>query len=168
MQLLDPPAAEVDVEALMHQLRSGVREGGAGPFGSASAGNSAKRDAAAMHLTEVERNAEVGTVIPSFERFGRLKRKAAWWTSRVVLYLAKIITVPQRRVNFGLLQAVRGTLACLKEEEVARLELQARVQLLERTVAALRTQLEDARKPAGEEGERGWRAAPHFHAGQHR
>jgi hypothetical protein len=83
-------------------------------------------------------------------------RKAARFTSRVVMYLAKVITVPQRRVNFALLQAARGTLGCLKEEEAARLELQARVQLLEQTVSALRSQLEGAEKHSTDANGQGW------------
>jgi hypothetical protein len=148
MQILKSIPAEVDVESLMIQLRAGAREGGGAMFGSSShAQHSAKRDAVSTHLSEVERYAEVGTVVPAFERFGKFKRKAARFTSRVVLYLGRVISVPQQRVNFAALQALRGIIGCLKDEETARLELQARVQLLERTVAVLRSQLENA--PAG-------------------
>ncbi len=151
MQLFDAIASEVDVESLMHQLRSSVSESqttgrlfGAG----ASSGHCAKRDAVLTQLSEVERHAAVGTIVPQFERFGRIKRSFARFTARAVLYLARIITAPQRQVNFGMLQALRATLACLKEEEAARLELQARVQLLDRTLAALRAQIEPAASQA--------------------
>lgn len=148
MQLFEALASEVDVESLMHQLRAecgGESQSCERLFGAgAAAGRSAKRDAVLALLSEVERNAAVGTIVPQFERFGRVKREAARFISRVVLYLGRIISVPQQRVNFGLLQALRSTLACLKEEEAARLELQARVQLLDRTLAALRAQLEQS------------------------
>ncbi len=153
-----PFPLEVDVESIMIQLRSAGREGGGALFGAAGgASHSAKRDAISTHLAEEERSADVGTVVPGFERFGRVLRKAARFTSRVVMYLAKVVTVPQRRVNFALLQAARGILGCLKDEEAARLELQARVQLLEQTVSALRGQIESAAKTTHEAD------GPHWH-----
>lgn len=151
----------------MIQLRSSGRGGGGAMFGGSSgASHSAKRDAVSTHLADVERYGDVGTVIPAFERFGRVLRKAARFTSRVVMYLGKVITVPQRRVNFALLQAARGTLGCLKEEEAARLELQARVQLLEQTVSALRSQMESAEKHSSDAGGQGWQGH-RVHAASH-
>lgn len=163
-----PPSTEVDVESIMLQLRSAGREGGA-MFGAAGgASHGAKRDAVTTQLAEVERFADIGTTIPGFERFGRVLRKAARMTSRVVLYLAKVVTVPQRRVNFAFLQAARGMVGCLKDEEAARLELQARVQLLEQTVATLRAQLEVAAKPLHESDGPHWHVHRQHAANHHR
>jgi len=146
MQLLDAVPTEVDVESLMLRIRASAGGGaGAGLFGAASVANHAKREAVLTQLTDIERHAAlVGTFVPPFERFGRAKRKLARFVARAVLYLGRVITAPQRQVNFGLLQALRSTLACLKEEEAARLELQARVQLLERTMQSLRSRHEHA------------------------
>ncbi len=143
MHLLNAIPTEVDAETLLLEIRSGAGEASRhGIFGGLATGAcSAKRDAVLTQLTEVEHSASlVGTKVPEFARFGRLKRKLARFTSRVVLYLARVVTVPQRQVNYGLLQALRTAITCLKEEEAARLELVARLQLLERTVASLRTQ----------------------------
>lgn len=140
MQLLDAAPLEVDVESLMLEIRAGAGARG-GLFGAASADNHAKREAIVTQLTDVERHAAlVGTFVPPCERFGRALRGLARFTARGVLYLGKVITAPQRQVNFGLLQALRGALICLKEEEASRLELQARVQLLEHTIQSLRGQ----------------------------
>lgn len=150
MQIPAPLPDQVDVESLMNRLRGGVGEGGEhGLFSGNGSGRNARYETILTQLTEVERTAAVGTVIPRFERFGPLKRRAARGVARVVLYLARLVSVPQQHVNFGLLQALRTTLSCLKEEEAARLELQARVQLLERSLASLRRQQDHSLPPAG-------------------
>ncbi|MDZ4779401.1 MAG: hypothetical protein SGJ19_04020 [Planctomycetia bacterium] len=171
MHLLDAIPTEVDVETLLLEIRSGAGEASRhGIFGGPTPGAcSAKRDAVLTQLTEVERNASlVGTQVPEFVRFGRFKRRLARFTSRVVLYLARVVTAPQRQVNYGLLQALRTAVTCLKEEEAARLELQARVQLLERTVAALRTQAtQESSKTEGPTPSGRTTLSPHVFATRH-
>ena len=59
-------------------------------------------------LAEAEKNAKIGTTIPSFSSSFFLKRKIYRLVTRFVLKVLKLITLNQRQFNLSILDAVRG------------------------------------------------------------
>jgi len=59
-------------------------------------------------LVEAEKNAKIGTTIPSFSSSFFLKRKIYRLVTRFVLKVLKLITLNQRQFNLSILDAVRG------------------------------------------------------------
>jgi len=59
-------------------------------------------------LIEAEKNAKIGTTIPSFSSSFFLKRKIYRLVTRFVLKVLKLITLNQRQFNLSILDAVRG------------------------------------------------------------
>jgi hypothetical protein len=75
-------------------------------------------------LNAAERHAAVGAEVPAFNRYGPLKRRLARLVARPILFVAELVTHPQRMFNTAALEALRS--------------LGDRVQSLEQELAARR------------------------------
>jgi hypothetical protein len=114
---------EIDVDALMAEIRTEVMRArqaagaaaGAGPPGGALAARAEAAPGAGDpawfglrdQLHVAEQHAAVGLEVPAFVRYGGLKRRLARALARVVLFLAQVVTVPQRTYNAAMLTALR-------------------------------------------------------------
>lgn len=98
-------------------------------------------------LQRAEAHACMGKDVPSFAHFRGPLRMVARWTARLVLYLARFVTGPQRAYNLALVQAIQSLSADLRRMEqewtnrACRLgELECLTQQLQEELASLRPQ----------------------------
>lgn len=129
--MIEPNNPEIDVDALMAEIRGDVMEArnGAGAplaIGADHAAGSGAWYGVADQLRVAAQHAAVGIEVPAFARYGGLKRRLARVVARVVLFLTQVTAQPQRIYNGSSLVALRL--------------IAERVQALEAEVAALRAQ----------------------------
>jgi DNA repair exonuclease SbcCD ATPase subunit len=104
---------EINVEELMGKMREEVAQRRAGNSPSTLQLSPAEISAAAIDWSQVnasldmaEHHAQVGSFVPSWVRFGRLRRWLARLAARFILYLSEFVTHQQRQFNSAVLQSL--------------------------------------------------------------
>lgn len=125
--MIETANTEIDVDALMAEIRAEVIRARAAGAGVPDAGGPTPGEGwygVLDQLHVAEQHAAVGLEVPAFGRYGGLKRRLARAAARVVLFLTQVTVQPQRIYNVSSM----GALKLLVE----------RVQALEAELAALR------------------------------
>jgi O-antigen chain-terminating methyltransferase len=113
--MIEPNNPEITVDELMAKIREEVarrRAANSSPTpqpsstGAVATGIDWPRLHAGLHAAE--RYAQVGTFVPNWPRFGRVRRSLARCVARVLLYLSDFITTRQREFNNAVLQSLRA------------------------------------------------------------
>ena len=142
--MIETPNPEIDVDALMAEIRAevaqGRAEGGQAPLPERPAPHWFR---AVDQLGVAEQHAAVGLEVPPFTRYRGLKRRLARLAARGVLFFGEVVTAPQRVFNVSSLAVLR--------------ELVDRVQRLEREVESLRAAVPG--RPAASDAGKGERRA---------
>lgn len=113
--MIEPNNPEINVDELMAKVREEVARRRAAnssptPQPSSTGAIATGIDWPQLHagLHAAERYAQVGTFVPNWPRFGRVRRSLARCVARVLLYLSDFITTRQREFNNAVLQSLRA------------------------------------------------------------
>jgi hypothetical protein len=109
--VIETPNSDVDVDQLMDQLRRELAAGGSSPAPRLVHHPSAPPLADLRwleFLNAAERHAAVGAEVPAFNRYGPIKRQLARLVARPILFMAELVTHPQRTFNTTTLEALRA------------------------------------------------------------
>ena len=109
--MIETPNSDVDVDRLMAELRDelAAERPNAAPAPPPLAGAPPRMDLRWLeYLSAAERHAAVGAEVPAFHRFGPVVRQLARLAARPVLFLAELVTHPQRTYNTMTLEALRA------------------------------------------------------------
>lgn len=139
--MIESDDPEIDVDALMAEIRAEVMRARAGGDGLPAAEGPAAIEGwygVLDQLRVAEQHAAVGVEVPLFGRYGGIKRRLARAVARVVLFLTQVLAQPQRIYNAATLVALRT--------------LVERTQALEAEVAALHARLARRAAERGRDG----------------
>lgn len=137
--MIETANPEIDVDALMAEIRAEVMRARAAGGAPAAAGPAPGEGWYGLldQLRVAEQHVAVGIEVPPFGRYGGLKRRLARAAARVVLFFTQVTAQPQRVYNASALAALKL--------------LAERVQALEAELAASRAQRAPRPPPAAPE-----------------
>ena len=139
--MIETSNPEINVDELMNKIREEVAKRRCGitdpqldssPVHEATSSFNWPQIMAGLYAAE--QNADAGSSILPMLRFRRVIRWLAKLTGRIVIYLAQVVTVPQRRFNQSILETMRITVNGVRDMNQSLTERDNRIAGLEETV----------------------------------
>ena len=128
---------EVDVGELMHQIKAEIAMHNGEAFRKHGKESPFDWSRLMMNMTVAEQHADAGSRVLPMVRFHPAIRWAVRLVGRVVVYLAQVVTIPQRMYNQAVLQVLRDSMDGVRKLDQSISHLQTSLSLQERRFGML-------------------------------